>query len=99
MERKAVWVPPGVYRGYTYHMAPIPYDGPVPDRLWSMYAWTDPGVPPPLGQSPSHLTGAFLEDHNHDWIIRDGHLHYYSRVTKGGLWLLLEFGAESVPQQ
>jgi hypothetical protein len=51
-------------------------------------------VRPTLPFVPVHLKTAFLEDFVHDWIIRSGRFHYYSRVVDirtTGIWLLLEW--------
>jgi len=49
--------------------------------------------PPKLPFTPVHTENAFLEDHVHDYVLRQGQFHYYSRVTdltKSGVWLLFE---------
>ena len=40
-----------------------------------------------------HHQGVFLEDINHDWFVKKGVLHYFSRVVAVGsnVQLLLEF--------
>jgi len=59
-------------------------------RVWTIYAFCSPDLPPPNSFKPKHLEGAFLEDQLHDWIVTKGHLRYRSRTSDGGCWLLLE---------
>lgn len=63
----------------------------IPSRVWTLYSESDPAKPPELPFLPVHNRNAFLEDWVHDWITRDGHLIYYSRVTETPMWLLLEY--------
>jgi len=62
-----------------------------PIRLWSLVRESDRRRKPELPIEPVHLENAFLEDRIHDWDINKGYLRYYSRVSEGGLWILLEF--------
>lgn len=70
-------------------------EGEVPFRVWTVYTHTKEDSPPSLPSSPKHLDGFFLEDFTHDWTIRGGkegkYLVYGSRVSGGGVWVLLEF--------
>lgn len=92
-----LWCPPGSSfpnankrTGIPAGGIPITYTGVQPFRLWTMYECTDEGNPPSLPMTPRHLHGAFLEDRVHDWNLNGTTLRYYSRVTSGGVWLLLE---------
>ncbi len=58
-----------------------------PSRLWTLL---QPGDPPSGCMAPEHWKNAFLEDKVHDWVWRKGTLRYYSRVSEGEQWLLLE---------
>ncbi len=62
-----------------------------PVRLWTLFGATDEKAPPVLPFTPKHHDNAFLEDHVHDWRMEESTLRYYSRVTEGGCWLLLEY--------
>jgi hypothetical protein len=78
-------------RGHLPNMAkPIPYDGPKPHRVWTLYAF-DETVTPALPITPIHNHNAFLEDCVHDWNIYGGHFRYRSRVADRPVWILLEF--------
>ena len=67
-----------------------------PDRVWTLFrppeGWPEEG--PRLPIVPVHHHNAFLEDYVHDWNWRDGIMRYYSRVTIGRVWLLLEYKTE-----
>jgi hypothetical protein len=62
----------------------------APDRLWSWYGWIGVGIPT-LPVTPVHFKGFFFEDRIHDWNIRNGKIHYYSRIVENACWLLLEY--------
>lgn len=63
-----------------------------PKRVWTLFAQMGkPDEPPALPIVPRHHHNAFLEDHYHDWDVRKGRLVYFSRVTNGGCWVLLEY--------
>ncbi len=100
-------IPPKVVRQEVYWVNPVesrliemPH-GQRPYRLWSLFRDEDPKVKPPLPILPSHRHNAFLEDYVHDWNehvlvladkkTRKHHIHYYSRITDTGLWVLMEF--------
>lgn len=90
--QKLLWIPPGEDRGaMALTVPPIPYKGQRPNRLWTLLGCVDPKVKPPIPERLIHLENAFLEDYIHDWNIRAGFLHYYSRTTDGGVWVVLEF--------
>jgi hypothetical protein len=67
----------------------LPWTGSPIRRVWTLYPHTDETTPPTLPYDPKHNENAFLEDRNHDWIEKDGVLHYFSRVSNGGHWLLV----------
>lgn len=69
----------------------IPYNDEQPKYLWTLYSQTDRHNKPKLPYTPEHHRNAFLESRIHDYEIKNGNLHYYSRVSDGGVWLLLEF--------
>lgn len=89
-ERKLLWMPEGV-GSCEKTCPPMPYDGDVPKKLWSLRDFCDPDNPPPLTIELKHSISTFMEDKGHDWVIRKGQLFYRSQVTDGGLWLMLEF--------
>jgi len=62
-----------------------------PSRVWTLFRHTDENEPPELPIVPSHFHNAFLEDYVHDWKWRNGKFRYFSRVTEGPVWLLLEY--------
>lgn len=63
-----------------------------PKRVWTLFAQMGkPDEPPALPIVPKHHLNAFIEDRTHDWDVRNGRLIYYSRVSSGGCWLLLEY--------
>lgn len=63
-----------------------------PKRAWTLFdQMGKPDEPPSLPIEPRHNRNAFLEDHFHDWNVVDGRFRYYSRVTNGGCWVLLEY--------
>jgi hypothetical protein len=68
-----------------------------PWRVWTLMGpdVMDETKVPELPIVPRHNRNAFLEDHIHDWDVRDGRLVYYSRISEGGCWLLLEFKDET----
>jgi hypothetical protein len=89
--QKLIWMPKGRDVGAMALKCEVPYDGEMPKRLWTLYFHDEESNPPILPFKPAHLTNAFLEDKMHDWDIREGKLHYYSRACEGGVWLLFEF--------
>lgn len=95
MRQKLLWVPAMESNGgFGHKRCVLPMDGETvrPFRVWTLYGHTDEASPPSLPFSPVHLTNAFLEDRIHDWnIMPDGRLRYYSRVSTGQVWLLLEW--------
>ena len=92
MRQELIWIPLGEdVGGRVTKVPPIPYDGPEPRLLWTLYRDCNPNEKPKLPIDPIHLSGAFLEDRIHDWRVRDGKLYYYSRASGGGTWALLEF--------
>lgn len=62
-----------------------------PTKVWSLYHHTDEASPPDLPFTPTHMRNAFLEDYVHDWNWNGGKFRYFSRVTAGRVWLLLEY--------
>jgi len=69
---------------------PVPLDA-KPYRVWTLYEYDDKNHPPKLPYNPIHTKNAFMEDHMHDWQWKDGTFHYYGRVAKGPVWVLLEY--------
>lgn len=59
-----------------------------PQRIWTAMP-TD--VKPELPVKMVHLQTGFLEDFLHDWNYHNGTLRYYSRVTSGDVYLVLEY--------
>jgi len=84
-------MPRGVHAGTYALKCSVAYNGPEPDRIWTLYLHTDQNSPPSLPFRAYHHQNAFLEDKAHDWNIRDRVLNYFSRASEGGNWLLLEF--------
>ena len=58
-----------------------------PERVWTLLAAERPQLP----IAPRHHQNAFLESHMHDWDLVGDVFHYYSRLSGGGVWLLLEW--------
>ena len=57
----------------------------------------DPETVPAISNDDElfHNRDVFYEDHIHDWMWKNGKLHYYSRVSPGGgHWVLLEYNPE-----
>lgn len=63
----------------------------APTRVWTAIP-TD--VKPPLPKKMRHHDNGFLEDRIHDWNWSNGKLRFYSRVTDGDCWLVLEYEDE-----
>lgn len=66
-------------------------DKPKPSKVWTLLVEN-----PILPIIPKHFENAFLESSLHDWSIlsntaKELFFHYYSRVTEGDVWLLLEW--------
>lgn len=64
-----------------------------PWRVWTLMGpdSMDETKMPALPIVPRHNHNAFIEDHIHDWRVEEGRLLYYSRISEGGCWILLEF--------
>jgi hypothetical protein len=86
MRQELIWMP---QKSETELHASISWpDGKsVPKRVWTLIGPETPSLP----ITPRHFYNAFLEDKTHDWTISNGRLFYYSRLTDGGVWLLLEW--------
>lgn len=93
MRQELLWVPPGAGGDMPRGGFRLPYVGPT--TLWSLTSHVDPAAPPALPFRPVHRVNAFVEDSIHDWTHSTSmnELRYYSRVSTGGHWLLLEFEA------
>ena len=95
MKQSLLWIPIGKPfdpdNNTLLKVDPIPYKGEKPKRLWTLYEELYSNVRPILPYQPIHHFNAFIEDYVHDWDIRNGFLYYYSRVSGGGTWALLEF--------
>lgn len=92
MKQSLIWIPVAeAGNSFVPKVPPIPFDGEEPSRLWSLLMCRDHDTPPELPFTPVHHKNAFMEDKIHDWNIRNKHLHYYSRVSSGGHWALLEY--------
>lgn len=63
-----------------------------PTRVWTLVYEKDENKVPSLPIHPVHDANAFLEDEVHDWNWRRRKFRYYSRVTSGKVWILLEYG-------
>jgi hypothetical protein len=59
-----------------------------PVRVWTAIP---PAVEPKLPQKMRHLENGFLEDQTHDWSWTAGKFRFYSRVTEGDCWIILEY--------
>lgn len=84
-----------LYARFSQGRALIPFRGSKPDYVWTVLRATDEAQKPELPLTPVHRSNAFLEDVMHDWAIRAGYLHYFSRIVdfeeEPGVWLLLEW--------
>ena len=95
--QQLLWIPLAVeYDDGRKIVAPIDVNFTEKERprlLWMLYKHEDINNPPELPYFPKHLHNAFLEDYVHDWNIYGDNkkLKYYSRVSNGGHWVLLEF--------
>lgn len=65
-----------------------------PFRLWTLYQHINLDQPPEIPYSPQHNVNSFLEEWSNDYNIRKNKLYFYSRVRRGGHWILLEFKEE-----
>lgn len=86
-----LWVPPGPNGEMPRGGFQLPLAGEAPERVWTLYRHRAEGEAPALPFKPIHRHNAFLEDVTHDWTHRNGELRYYSRVSDGGHWILLEY--------
>lgn len=92
IKQKLIWVPEARDVGLVVKKVdPIPYDGEMPKFIWTLFKETKKNVPPTLPIKPLHHVNAFLEDRIHDWDIVNSTLRYYSRISEGNHWILLEF--------
>lgn len=95
--QQLLWVPPAIeYEDGRKIVPPIDVNFSEKDRpyrLWTLYLNEDQNNPPSLPIIPKHLHNAFGEDYVHDWNVYGSSkkLKYYSRVSNGNHWLLLEF--------
>lgn len=95
--QKLLWAPPAINHGGGRIIVPIIdvdfTEKERPYRLWTLYLNENKDNPPQLPIIPKHLHNAFGEDYVHDWNCygNDKKLKYYSRVSNGNHWLLLEF--------
>jgi len=92
MKQQLIWVPEGEDIGATLKLCNVPYNGPVPDRVWTLFKFTDENVKPDLPFDPVHWQTAFLESKIHDWDIIDNVFQYRGR-NNGKVWVLFEFDA------
>jgi hypothetical protein len=98
MRQGLLWIPPAEDRGaFAMQAPPVPFDGPEPDRVWTLYLHRDPNSPPALPFIPQHHHNAFAEDYVHDWNVFRGKFRYASRAIDGGVWLLLEWKHSAPP--
>lgn len=70
----------------------IPFDQGEIKKLYTLFNESDVNKKPSLPIVPVHLKNCFIEDKVHDWQqdIDAKSIHYYSRITGQGVWLLLE---------
>lgn len=70
----------------------IPFDQGEIKKLYTLFNESDVNKKPSLPIVPVHLENCFIEDKVHDWQqdIDAKNIHYYSRITGQGVWLLLE---------
>lgn len=80
-----VWIPAGKAADRVAEVSQ------APSRIWTLLFERNAEKKPDLPVIPIHNKNAFLEDHIHDWIWRNGVLRYYSRLNEGGTWALLEY--------
>jgi hypothetical protein len=90
MRQELLFIPKGIDIGAVAKQCRAPYSGPKPKRVWTLYHFSDPSIPPGLPYQPQHNVNAFMEDYVHDWVMTPGVFHYKSRVCEGGVWVLLE---------
>lgn len=91
MKQHLLWMPKAQESSGTLKFQPLTLEDGEPKRVWSLYEHSDESKKPPLPYKPKHLTNAFLEDKFHDWRYANGVLHFYTRISTGGHWLLLEY--------
>jgi len=94
MKQSLLWIPigkPVEWNDELVKVDPVPYKGKKPTRLWTLFEELYSNKRPNLPFKPVHHQNAFIEDYIHDYDIKDGFLRYYSRVSSGGNWVLLEF--------
>ena len=88
MIQQLIWIP----KRETVGPIVVPYNYKVtPKYLWTLYHYNEESIKPILPYIARHNISAFLESSIHDYDIRNGNLYYYSRITDGNVWLLLEF--------
>lgn len=92
MKQKLLWIPKGKdISAYALKCDPVPFKDKTPDIVWTLFLETNENKPPQLPIIPKHNHNAFLEDKMHDWNVRNGEFHYYSRISEGEVYLLLEW--------
>lgn len=89
--QEALYIPEGSEVGGHPAVA-WPWLGrPRPKRVWTLLSSEKPELP----IVPRHHHNAFLETYVHDWDLTGGAdccvFHYHSRLSGGGVWLLLEW--------
>lgn len=95
--QKLLWIPKAIeYDDGRTIVAPIDVDFIEKERpymLWTLFLHEDINNPPNLPIIPRHHINAFREDYVHDWNCYNDKkiLKYYSRVSTGNHWALLEF--------
>lgn len=94
--QKLLWIPSAVPCNSIlgHRILPIEIDFDRPYHLWTLFLHEKIECPPELPFYPVHNKNGFIEDYSHDYKILNGKLYYYSRISKGNHWVLLEFKTE-----
>lgn len=91
IDQDLLWMPEAKSVNGVVTFEAIPLQKGTPFRVWSLCDQRNKNTKPALPYAPKHLKNAFLEDRVHDWLCVNGYLKYYTRVSTGGHWLLLEY--------
>lgn len=97
--QELIWLEPGVKtKAPAKQVPPVKVSFGLKDRplrLWTLFRYRNKDKVPVLPFVPIHFKNAFLESFTHDWNVRErpegNELRYFSRLTEGGVWVLLEW--------
>lgn len=90
--QELLWIEKGKNTGGTaLRCDPVIFDKEIPKYVWTLFNETNKNIKPTLPIKPVHHVNAFLEDRIHDWNVRKEKFYYYSRISTGEVWLLLEY--------